>query len=355
MTLQGLLTGIGQIGINDRMINFAGAGGSIYELNDLDIRNYPILYVSPTGTHRISDNYTTYELSIFYIDRLADDSSNAVDIHSTAIEVLKNIIRKASLLDGVVGISEEYTIQLFTETEKMKDRCNGAYATVSFTIINDSACVIYSEDEPAEFFTDPERTIMGSPEGCQIYYKTVGEVVFPFDRITPLIVKDSNGRELNLLSNTYEGEYGILTYDGDIYYGQPFICSDMLLNNIPGGEQYCVTEIVLPSGGYGRLGSNGTWALSDYYLKSIYIPEGTTYIERTECVYNGAAIKNLILPSTFEEYGNMSIIDIKPKTMKIYFNNTVERWKEISQPRTAWRALPLGTPITCLDGEYIQE
>lgn len=146
MTLEGLLYAIGQIGINDRMINFAGAGGSIYEINDLTVRDYPLLYVSPTGTHRAGENYTTYQLTLFYIDRLLEDNSNGVAIHSTAVEVLKNLIRKARQLEGVVEISEEYTITLFTETEKMKDRCNGAYAQADFTILNDTTCAIYSGD-----------------------------------------------------------------------------------------------------------------------------------------------------------------------------------------------------------------
>ena len=143
MTLQKLLNTIGVIGVRDKLVNFTGCGGSVYELNDLTIKNYPILYCSPTGTHRVEDNYTTYQLSLFYIDRLLEDNSNGVDIHSAAVEVLKQIIRKIQKSDGVIGISDEYSINLFTETEKFKDRCNGAYATVEISVVNDTTC----EDE----------------------------------------------------------------------------------------------------------------------------------------------------------------------------------------------------------------
>ena len=143
MTLQRLINTIGTIGVRDKLVNFTGCGGSVYELNDLTIKNYPILYCSPTGTHRVEDNYTTYQLSVFYIDRLLEDNSNGVDIHSAAVEVLKQIIRKIQKSDGVIGISDEYTINLFTETEKFKDRCNGAYATVEISVVNDTTC----EDE----------------------------------------------------------------------------------------------------------------------------------------------------------------------------------------------------------------
>lgn len=142
MTLEGLLIGIGQIGINDRLVNFAGAGGSLYEINDLNIRDYPILYISPTGTHTVEENITTYSLTIFYIDRLSEDSSNSVNVHSTGVEVLKNIINKIIGIAGVVSVEDIYTINLFTETERMKDRCNGAYAQITVTVLNETTCGI---------------------------------------------------------------------------------------------------------------------------------------------------------------------------------------------------------------------
>lgn len=150
MTLQGILTAIGNLSINDRLVGLAAAGNSIYEVNDLTVCNYPLLFISPTGTHRISDNYTSYALTLFYIDRLAEDNSNSVAIHSTAIEVLKNLIRKIRGLEGVVDISDEYAINLFTEQEKFKDRCNGAYATLEVTLVNDTVCAIYTNETPEE-------------------------------------------------------------------------------------------------------------------------------------------------------------------------------------------------------------
>lgn len=171
MTLQALLNIIGSIGIEDKLINFAGAGGSIYDINDLTIRDYPILYVSPTGTHRVEENFTSYQLTIFYIDRLLEDNSNGTNIHSTGVEVLKNIIRKVATLDGVIGVSDEYTINLFTETERMKDRCNGAYATLEITVLNDYVCPDYeggSEDQSGETeyfrFLNEDREYVSSGE-----------------------------------------------------------------------------------------------------------------------------------------------------------------------------------------------
>lgn len=142
MTLNSLLNSIGLIGINDNLVNWAGCGPSIYRANALTIKNYPFLFCSPTGTHRVDENWTTYAVSIFYVSRLLEDNSNEMDIQSTAIEVLKNIIRKIRNLDGVTDVSEEYSINVFVEYEKFADRCTGAYATVEISVVNDTICAI---------------------------------------------------------------------------------------------------------------------------------------------------------------------------------------------------------------------
>lgn len=140
MTLESLITAIGELAINEKLVHFAGAGGSIYEINDLTIRDYPLIYISPTGVHRVEDNITYYALTLFYIDRLTEDNSNGINIHSTGIEVLRNLILKIPDIEGVTDTASDYTVQLFVETERMKDRCNGAFATIEVGAINDIIC-----------------------------------------------------------------------------------------------------------------------------------------------------------------------------------------------------------------------
>lgn len=142
MTLQTLLNIIGEIGIRDRLINFSCAGSSIYQINDLTVVDYPILYTTPAGTHNVTPNYTSYELTLYYIDRLLEDNSNDVNIHSVGVEVLKNIINKIKAVEDVVEVEDEYDIILFTDTEKMKDRCSGAYATIKVSVLNNTICSI---------------------------------------------------------------------------------------------------------------------------------------------------------------------------------------------------------------------
>lgn len=140
MTLQTLLYNISEYGISRKIINYSAAGTSIYELNNQNVKNYPILFASPTGTHTVGKDTTTFSLTLYYIDRLLTDSSNDVEVFSTAVEVLKSIIVGIDNMDGVVGVSDSYSVTNFTDTEVMSDRCAGAYATVDITVLNDSIC-----------------------------------------------------------------------------------------------------------------------------------------------------------------------------------------------------------------------
>lgn len=140
MTLQSLLYAISEYGIGRKIINYSAAGSSLYDLNGKEINNYPLLFTSPTGTHLANRNTTTYSITLYYIDRLLADSSNDISIFSTAIEQLKNIIAGVAELDGVVSISDEYSIQNFTDTEVLDDRCAGAFATIDITIVNGEVC-----------------------------------------------------------------------------------------------------------------------------------------------------------------------------------------------------------------------
>lgn len=366
MTLQGLLTALGNIAINDRMVSWAGAGSSVYSINDLTIRDYPIFFASPTGTHRVEENWTTYQLTLFFIDRLLEDNSNDMDIQSTAIEVLKNLIKKAAQQDGIVSVGDEYTITLFVDTEKFKDRCSGAYATVEFSIENDSTCVIYSNEIRKEPFTDPNQTIHDYPAEGQIFYKTVSGVVR--EDALYLNAKDPDGNDIHIISNTYpdpEG-YGIIQYDGPLYQGWPFFPSQMLEGNSPGTLAQAVTEVILPEG-YGVLANydHSIWGIYDNYLKSVYIPSTVTKMYPTDCItQNVCSLENVIIPANVQgglDYHSMTTIEqqLRPTPCqglpRIYYNNTIENWHKMSPHDTYWQMANTGALIHCLDGDTYQK
>lgn len=140
MTLENLLYNIGNTAIKNKVINYAAAGSSIFELNAETIVDYPLLFASPTGNHEVRVNTTDYEITLYYIDRLLRDSANDVQIFSTGVEQLKLIMRMIENIDGVVEVADTYSISNFAETEKMNDSVAGAFATVTITVLNTSEC-----------------------------------------------------------------------------------------------------------------------------------------------------------------------------------------------------------------------
>lgn len=136
MTLKTLLNKIGKVAINEKLVNFFLAGTSLYQLNPLTVVEYPALALIPSGNHRVEFDTTTYEITLYDLDRLLEDSSNDLDIYSSTIEELKNLVLKIREIEGVVNVEDTYTIRNFSSIEGMNDRVYGSYATIRVTVTN---------------------------------------------------------------------------------------------------------------------------------------------------------------------------------------------------------------------------
>lgn len=142
MTLQSLCTAISELAKQQRVINFSAAGTDIYSLNTQTIKDYPCLYVAPTGAQRVEENVTHYRIVLTYFDRLLQDSSNELDIVSVGIEQVKNLVRWIKDLGGVVDVDWDYNIIPFTDVENFNDRLNGVYTEIVVTCLNETICAI---------------------------------------------------------------------------------------------------------------------------------------------------------------------------------------------------------------------
>lgn len=140
MTLQNLIDTIARFGIQNKIINCSMAGSSIYDINGETIDGYPLLFASPTGTHTIERDTTTFQITLYYLDRLLQDRSNEMNALSTAVEALKNIVWGIANLDGIVDVSETLDIRNVTETEVFNDRLAGAYVTFEVKVLNAYTC-----------------------------------------------------------------------------------------------------------------------------------------------------------------------------------------------------------------------
>ena len=121
------------------LVNYSAAGSSLGEINPLAVDFYPFFFIIPSGNHQVLENTTRFSLVLYYVDRLLEDNTNTIDIFSSSIENLKNILIGARSIPGVVDVESVYTIRNFMP-EKLNDRLAGAYAEVRITVENDTIC-----------------------------------------------------------------------------------------------------------------------------------------------------------------------------------------------------------------------
>lgn len=146
MNLQELCKELGEMAKAQELVNFSLAGASLAEINPLQVDWYPLFFIIPSGTHTVQANTTKFDLVLYYIDRLLEDNSNTIDIFSSSIENLKNILIGARSIPGVVDVEDTYTIRNFMP-EKLNDRVAGAYAQVRITCENETVCFVEPDPE----------------------------------------------------------------------------------------------------------------------------------------------------------------------------------------------------------------
>ena len=116
------------------------ADGSIYEaLNTGDVR-YPISVVFSQSVVK-EVRTIRYKYVLYFVDRLVGD--NALEIQTTAISVIQQIINTLGNNVENISIVDGYSIQPFTE--KFADECAGAF--VQFDIVAENVLGNCSYDE----------------------------------------------------------------------------------------------------------------------------------------------------------------------------------------------------------------
>lgn len=97
--------------------------GDIYEnMNSkMDIK-YSVVNIDVANVQR-AENLVTYEIYMYYSDRLVEDKRNWLEVKTTAENVLHSIINYANAYIG--DVDENYTITFFEE--QFVDYCAGAW------------------------------------------------------------------------------------------------------------------------------------------------------------------------------------------------------------------------------------
>ena len=108
--------------------------GNIYDaLNGHQDVQYPVFFITQRE-HIGNGDLMNYGLDLFFIDREVSDKSNKLQVQSHAIDVLKNILRKAG---------EDYDITsavYHTFEEKFDSVCAGAYVELIIEDVEDTDC-----------------------------------------------------------------------------------------------------------------------------------------------------------------------------------------------------------------------
>lgn len=138
MTLKEIFDGLNEIALKQPSISEIIPNGNIYTLNEEGTFKFGV-FCAVQDTHQYdSENaFTNYRFFLYYTDRLKSDETNKIDVQSTAISTLKNIIR--TFLDKY-DVELATTVDFTPFTESFKQLCAGAYAAVTFKIYDDG-CV----------------------------------------------------------------------------------------------------------------------------------------------------------------------------------------------------------------------
>ena len=117
----------------------------IFRLNTYADARYGVFAWTQQQHASVNEDMIRFSFSIFYVDRLTFDQGNQVEIQSTGIEVLGNIIRTMEDAGCFPG-----TATFTTFNQRFLDECAGVFCNVSFEVPTASVC----PEEYADFNED---------------------------------------------------------------------------------------------------------------------------------------------------------------------------------------------------------
>lgn len=122
------------IASNHKMVNEVGYG-DIYEHLNSGEHKYPCVFLTVENVGSDPNATNVINATLFYVDRLTEDSSNKLDIQSFAITVLEFLTNQYT--DVFLQV-ETTNITLFTE--KFADLTAGGYIQIGITYNADNIC-----------------------------------------------------------------------------------------------------------------------------------------------------------------------------------------------------------------------
>ena len=138
MTLFELINKLKDIAISKPNINYVG-DGDVYTLNSLPNIDYSVFFITQND-HSIYQDTITYNLNLFYIDRISDSEDNTLNIQSDGMLQLTNIINTLVFSEDV---DVDGDINFVPFIQRFADNCSGVYCSVRFIVDNNLGICSY--------------------------------------------------------------------------------------------------------------------------------------------------------------------------------------------------------------------
>ena len=105
----------------------------IYQINNNPDISYPVLVIESDETRETLDLWQ-YRFRLTYVDILAEDQSNLIDIQSTGMELLSKLLR--NIPENWNLTSSSYR----TFLQKFNDECSGVYCWITLEVPKEDIC-----------------------------------------------------------------------------------------------------------------------------------------------------------------------------------------------------------------------
>lgn len=129
-----------------------------YALNTQGVNSYTIgdVYTVWNSTHMVygafnaalnyveyQDNIMDYHMTLYYGDKLKNDSSNVYEVQNTGFKVIRNVLRHLEDEYGLDGIE---FLQIYPFWQRFADVLAGTYADVVIHVPIDDNCEDYDKE-----------------------------------------------------------------------------------------------------------------------------------------------------------------------------------------------------------------
>lgn len=105
----------------------------IYQINNNPDISYPVLVIESDETRETLDLWQ-YRFRLTYIDILAEDQSNLIDIQSIGMELLSKLLRDIPENWNLTSSSYRTFLQRFN------DECSGVYCWITLEVPKEDIC-----------------------------------------------------------------------------------------------------------------------------------------------------------------------------------------------------------------------